>query len=121
MEPQLARILRATREVLPLAALAVRDDRGRLVASSPDAVEQRPVPEDILEPDRLMPATSSAIGFSRRDLPLPAGGGRIALLSGNRAVGWLDVWGNGAGAGAESRRAVSDVARLVGLFLASHP
>jgi hypothetical protein len=55
----------------------------------------------------------------RPDSALPANGGRIALVSGNRPLGWLDIWGNGADAGVESRRAVTDVARLVGIILAS--
>ena len=52
------------------------------------------------------------------DLVLPAQGGRIALGSGTTQTGWLDVWGNGASASLESRRALSDLARLLAILLA---
>lgn len=117
VEPHLAHILRAARDVLPLAAAAVRDDRGAVVAAAASADGLRPVPADILDPDTLLPTGDVRSG----DIALPDNGGRIALLSGTVRLGWLDIWGNGAHAGAESRRAVADVARLVAILLASHP
>jgi hypothetical protein len=120
VEPQLAKILRSARDVFPLAAAAIRNDAGRLVASSPDAFGLRPVPGEVLEPDTLLPARAST-HFWRSDPALPVGGGRLALFCGPRPLGWLDIWGSGEGAGIESRRAIADVARLVGVLLASVP
>lgn len=117
-EAQLEKILSAARDVLPLAAAVVRDDHGRVVASSGGGAGLRPVPEDVLEPDTLVPAKPST-DTAPWGSALPANGGRIALVSGNRPLGWLDIWGNGADAGVESRRAVTDVARLVGIVVAS--
>jgi hypothetical protein len=117
-EAQLEKGLRAACDVLPLAAAVVRDGHGLVVASSGGRAGLRPVPEDVLEPDILVPAKPST-DTAPLGSALPAKGGRIALVSGNRALGWLDIWGNGADAGVESRRAVTDVARLVGIVLAS--
>jgi uncharacterized protein DUF4118 len=116
-EAQLEKILRSACDVLPMAAAVVRDGRGRIVASSGGRAGMLAVPEDVLEPETLLPAAPSK-GEPRRDSTLPANGGRIALGSGTRPLGWLDIWGNGAHAGAEARRAVSDVARLVAIVLA---
>jgi hypothetical protein len=117
-DEQLTNILRAARDVLPLDAVAVRDEKGRVVTSAGGGAALRPVPEDILEPDTLRPARSTGEP-PRRDLALPASGGRLALVSGHRLLGWLDIWGNGAEAGVEAQRAVSDVARLIAIQLAS--
>ena len=67
----------------------------------------------------LRPATGSAREARPWTVGFPDEGGRIALASGGRQVGWLDVWGNGASASAESRRALSDLAQLMAVFLAS--
>jgi uncharacterized protein DUF4118 len=119
-EAQLEKILGAARAVLPLSAAVVRDGRGRVVASSGGRAGMLAVPEDILQPDTLVPANPST-ETAQWGLALPANGGRIALVSGTRPLGWLDIWGNGVDAGVESRRAISDVARLVGVVLVSAP
>ena len=118
VEPQLARVLRATRDAFPLAGVAVRDEQNTAVASAAVADGLRPVPDVVLWPDTLLPIGIPGRELRRRRLPIPGNGGRIALVAGRRRVGWLDVWGNGAPAVIESRRALSDVARLLGILLA---
>jgi two-component system sensor histidine kinase KdpD len=102
LEERLAKILDACRSALPLAAALVRDPRGYVLAASAGA-HGRPVPDELLDPDRLQ--------------ALPEQGGRLALVAGARQVGWLDLFGNGARASGQSRRTLSDVARLVALML----
>jgi Domain of unknown function (DUF4118) len=117
--PQLTVVLRAAREVFPLAAAVVRDDRGRLVASCEPADGLREVPNSVLDTDTLLPDAPSAQSEYRRwNAALPGEGGRIALRSGTRSLAWLDIWGNGTSASLESRHALSDLARLVAVLAA---
>jgi hypothetical protein len=109
LEPQLARVLRGACDVLPLSAAVVRDDRGNVLACSSDEAGARPLPTAIVDPE-----APSVAG------PLPEAGGRIPLPAGAHRTAWMDVWGDGGHAGLESRRAVADVARLVGLILAGY-
>jgi two-component system sensor histidine kinase KdpD len=101
---RLTRILRLSREVLPLEAAVVRDERDQVLASSDPADGLRPVPDVVLPPDAVS---------------IPDAGGRIALAFGRRRLGWLDVWGSGQWAASESRRTLSDMARSVAALLAS--
>lgn len=118
LELQLSHALRACRDVFPLAALVVRDERDRVVAHSDLADGLRTPPETVLDVATMLPAGSG--GEPPRWRPaLPETGGRIALAAGERRLGWLHVWGNGAPAGVESRRALADFARLLALLLAS--
>jgi two-component system sensor histidine kinase KdpD len=103
LEPALAYLLRAGCDTLPLSAAVVRDARGYVLAASDNAAGLRDLPERELTPDS--PA-------------FPAEGGRIALLLGTQRLGWLDVWGSGAPARAESRRSLADTARLAALLIA---
>ena len=116
VEPALERTLHAMRSAFPLAAAVIRDERGEVVVAS-DRSEARAVPAQLLEPETLLPAGASD-RIVARDLPLPADGGRIPLRAGRGQVGWLDVWGNGDPASAETRRALIDVGRLLGHLLA---
>jgi two-component system, OmpR family, sensor histidine kinase KdpD len=102
LEPQLTKVLRASREELPLAAAVVRDADGQVVASSTPADALRPVPGETLGSQAFFPRE----------------GARIALMAGTRRLGWLDIWGSGLAATADSRRTLSDVARVVALLLA---
>jgi len=104
LESQLSKILRSSRETLPLAAAVVRDERDEVVASSDPADGLRPLPAVVLPPDT----------FS-----IPDGGGRIALAFGGRRLGWLDVWQGAGSAREEARRTLSDLARSVAILLAS--
>jgi K+-sensing histidine kinase KdpD len=105
---RLTRILNAFRQAFPIAAAVVRDERDQVVASTHGDDARRPVPRERLDlnaPGRIA---------------LPDEGGRIALLAASRRLGWLDVWGNGVPAGAESRRTLDDMARLLATLLAAH-
>jgi hypothetical protein len=111
---RLAAILDAARRTLPVLALVVRDAGGQAVARSGDP--GGPVPEAGVRPDILL-STESALTF-RPSPPLPEEGARLALVAGGRTAGWLEIWGNGAPAGPEARRALSAVARVVAALLA---
>jgi Domain of unknown function (DUF4118) len=117
LESQLTRVVDATRAVLPLAALAVRDGAGQVLAASADA-HSRPAPELILQPDLLPPGTSTRGVARPGDIPFPVEGARLALVAANRQVGWLDLWGNGVPASTELRRTLADVALVVAVLLA---
>ncbi len=107
LEAQLTRVLGGFRAALPLAAALVRDARGRLVAAS-DRAQGLPVPQEVLQPDALLPPV----------IALPREGARLALMTGDRQVGWLDVWGNERPLGVAARQTLSDAARLLALLLA---
>ena len=104
VEPALAKLLRASRDVLPLAAAVVRDRADLVVASSAPGDALLSVPNAVLRPET--PAIAEA-------------GVRVALAIGNRPIGWLDLWGDGRAANAEQRRTLLDVAQLAALLLAS--
>lgn len=118
-EPALARLVRASREGLPLAAAVVRDAAGRVVASSAPGDGLRSEPSAVLPPAKLFGADAPASGDERQALALPESGVRIALAMGNRATGWLDLWGDGRAASDEQRRILSDVSQLAALLLAA--
>jgi hypothetical protein len=105
----LTRVLEASRGALPLAAAVVRDTRGNLVAAT-ERAHGMPVPALSLGFDAL-----EAPGGRRQ--PLPPEGTRLALVARGRAVGWLDLWGNGRPASAEALRTLSGVARLLAVIL----
>ena len=118
LEPRLAKLLHEFREVLPIAAATLRDRRGYLLASAGPEDTGRALPDTILEPDVLLPAADPPGRLPRTGLALPAEGGRIPVTFGSHRLGWLDVWGNGVPAGVETRRVLSDLARLLAVRLA---
>ena len=111
VEDQLVRLLARARDFRPLAAAVVRDDQGRIIASSDPSDRQRAVPETVLDPHSLHPAELAA-----RTSGFPERGGRIALVASKQTIGWLDVWGDGRAASPEVRRLLSDVAVLVSVL-----
>jgi len=113
---RLTAILDASRAA-PLAAAVVRDTGERILAASPRGHGVAPGPGPVLEPDTLLARGKPGRALPGRGIPLPPEGARLALVVGNRQVGWLDVWGSEAPAGIRSRRALSDVARAVAVVL----
>ncbi|MEO8082963.1 MAG: DUF4118 domain-containing protein [Ardenticatenales bacterium] len=117
-----AELLGACMAALPLAAIVLRDAGHHVVAAVPG---DRPEPDADLPPGALHAAHAAAPGARPHELNLPAGGARIPLSVGGRAVGWLDVWGreNGGAAGGDARRALGHVARVAAVMMAprSHP
>jgi hypothetical protein len=63
-------------------------------------------------------ASGVAESALRRAPPLPSEGARIAIVTHQRQVAWIDLWGDGAPATAASRRTLSDVGRILGTMLA---
>jgi uncharacterized protein DUF4118 len=105
LETQLARILVAVPNTYPLTAAVVRDTSDRVIASGSPPDGLRPIPRDLLDPERV-----TSLGPE---------GDRIALVAGEKQVGWLDVWGDDRPVSAASRRALPDLARLLALRLAA--
>jgi len=105
-EATIAEALDGARVALPLRALLVRDAWGKVVVATASAAG-RPSPTRTLAPDTLS-----------ADPGLPVEGGRLALIAGNRTLGFLDVWGTGAPASSEERRTLTDLARVIAACLA---
>lgn len=120
LEQVLTQMLEDAHAALPLAAVAVRDEGGRALAVS-GSVPKGQLPSQELSGATLLPPDASLRSLPRGGRPLPTEGGRLALMVGDRRVGWLDVWGSGRPAETEDRRALSDLGRLVSVLLAAGP
>lgn len=117
VEPQLARVLDRARQILPVSAMVLRDLGNRVVSAAPHPAALDPLPTHVVDTDTLLPRGTPASAL-RRGPPLPSEGARIAVVTHQRQVGWLDLWGDGAPATPASRRTLSDVGRIVGVMLA---
>jgi K+-sensing histidine kinase KdpD len=117
VEPELARLLERARQVLPVRALVLRDPSGRVVASAPHPAGLEPIPPQVVDADTLL-APGLAESALRRAPSLPSEGARMSVMTQQRQVAWIDLWGDGAPATAASRRTLSDVARILGVMLA---
>jgi hypothetical protein len=117
LEPRLGRLLAASKEAFPLAAAVVRDGHGHVLAASDLTGGEKRVPTQIVNLETLLPA-KTRISLPRRGLALPAEGVRLPLMVANAQVGWLDLWGSGERATPSTRRALGDVARLIGAMVA---
>jgi K+-sensing histidine kinase KdpD len=117
LDLRLSQALEALRLAFPVAAAVVRDTRDQVLAASARA-HGMAAPARVLEPDTLLPAGTAGSSLPARGLPLPSEGARIALVAGNRQVGWLDLWGSGGPASPASRRALSSLARVVAALVA---
>ena len=116
VELVLTQILETARGTLPLSALAVRDERERLVASSPREPEPAR-PTRILRADTLLQADSASHVVPTGGLPFPKDGGRLPLVVRGRRVGSLDLWGGESLADAGTRQTLSAVGRIAGEML----
>jgi Domain of unknown function (DUF4118) len=105
-EAGIAETLDTARGALPISAIQVRDAQGRLVVGTASAAG-RSTPRQVLAPDSISPEPT-----------FPADGGRLALVAGNRTLGFLDVWGNGEPASREERQTLTDLARVLAASLA---
>lgn len=114
--PAIGRVLDSARALLPVAALAVRDAAGDLIAATPGA--HRPATVVSLSADTLLPTGHWAQQVAGPPGSLPSDGGRLALFAGSRAVGHLEIWGNGHPADATERRVLSCLARALAADLA---
>jgi hypothetical protein len=112
--PQLRATLGRALDAFPLSTAVIRDEADRLLASAGAAPPS--APELVLEGESLLAGTTDRWA---PNLALPPGGGRIPLRAGSRRVGWLEVWGDGTPASVESRRGLTELARLLGLLLSS--
>lgn len=115
---RLERILVAARQSFPLAAAVVRGPGDELLAATAGA-GTRPLPGAELEPERLSVPAPAGSASGGPGAPLPAEGARVALVVGQRRVGWLDLYGDGSAASLESRQALAAVARAMAALLAA--
>jgi K+-sensing histidine kinase KdpD len=105
-EAAIAETLDAARAALPVSAMMVRDAQGRVLVGTASAAG-RPSPVRTFAPESLS-----------QDAALPADGGRLALVAGNRTLGFLDVWGTGEPMSHEERRTLTALARVLAASLA---
>jgi K+-sensing histidine kinase KdpD len=96
------------RSVALLSAVAVRDESGSVMASSGELVAA---------PPRELLATRDLLVLQPAPQRIPPEGNRIPLKLGTRAVGSLDLWGDGTPLRADVRRLLSDLAALLGARL----
>lgn len=112
--PALQHQLQALAKAWPVVGLVVRDVHDRALAATSSSAGLAALPVTVLAPDALL-APGEAAEDAR---PLPEQGGRLALDFAGRRLGWLDLWGDGAPADGETRRSISDLARLLAVCLA---
>jgi len=105
----------AAREAFPLAAIAVRDAGGRLLASGGSAGEAASAPATV-EGAAALGAIAERWDWGE-GAPLPAAGMRLPLVAAARQVGWVDLWGDGRPAGNEARRGLAALVAAVSLVI----
>jgi K+-sensing histidine kinase KdpD len=111
-----ARVLDASRSALPLSAAVLRDCGNRVIAASPS---DRPVPDAVLQPVAAPSAPASARRRRVWTSPVPTDGGRLALMTGDRQIGWLDVWAGKPAATEAAEITLSDTARILAAMMLS--
>ncbi|HEV7500630.1 MAG TPA: hypothetical protein VGQ33_11530, partial [Vicinamibacteria bacterium] len=95
----------------------LRDLGDRVVSAAPHQAGLDAIPPHAVDADTLLPRGASA-SLVRRAPPLPTEGARLAVVTHQRQVGWLDFWGDGAPATASSRETVTGLGRVLGALLA---
>jgi K+-sensing histidine kinase KdpD len=114
LDEQLARVLGAAREVLPVRSLVVRDLADRVVVALPHSAGHEPPTPVVLEADTLLPG---GLQHGLQGAPALADG-RLAITFEHRRLGWLDLRSDGLPATLTSRRALTAVSRVAGAILA---
>jgi hypothetical protein len=112
LEKRLGKATRRCCNLLPLAAIVVRDSNDHVIGSSAGPEIARPVPSRVL-PERALAEPNAP----KASEPLPRDGARIALIAGDRRLGWLDFWGDGTPAEMAHQRALTDAAGALALAL----
>jgi K+-sensing histidine kinase KdpD len=113
LHSRLGKILDAICVACPIAIAVIRDEQGHILAATKDAQTEAREPGEILSPGTMLVRG----GENDPRLPFPAEGARLALVAGNRQIGWLDLWGNGSPANVHARRSLADAARIAALQL----
>ena len=115
LEMRWSRLVMELRSTCPIAAAVIRDERDATVAGIGQEKAGLPVPVQILSPQTLLPHGAAAKPLN---YTLPAEGARLPLISDNRQVGSLDLWGNGKPMTEQTRWLLVDVASLLALQMA---
>jgi K+-sensing histidine kinase KdpD len=118
LESRLGKVLDAMCVACPIAGAVVRDENNTILAATERGQGGARAAVHILAQQTLLPRGSDAAVFAEREVPFPSEGAALALVVGNRRLGWLDLWGNGVPANSRSRRSLSDAARLLAIQLA---
>ncbi|HEX5041432.1 MAG TPA: DUF4118 domain-containing protein [Candidatus Polarisedimenticolaceae bacterium] len=111
----LAACLQDVLRQLPLAGVAVRGPSGAVLASQGRLGSAA---ENLLQADAWHTVDEGGPHMQGPAVPLPEEGARVPLQFRERQVGWLEVWGNGVPASADTRRTLVDVSRLLAAALA---
>jgi two-component system sensor histidine kinase KdpD len=114
-ESRLPQLLDEACQAFPIAAAVVRDTAEQVLAASERGYA--PPPKGVLDPVTMVRPRRASRSAGEPDEPLPLEGARLALVAADKQVGWLDVWGNGSPASEETRRILSDVARVAAMAL----
>jgi two-component system, OmpR family, sensor histidine kinase KdpD len=109
-DAHLQEVLDSAQFAFPLAAIALRDASGRIVAAAGDRTKLT-TPEPA--PESPIPGSAATLGAEVRATPLPIDGRRLPLVVGRQNVGSLDLWGNGRPAHEETRRALQSLAHVL--------
>jgi K+-sensing histidine kinase KdpD len=111
-------VLESAHAAFPVAALALYDENGQLLACAGDRTRVAGIPRAAADDDLLSDA-GAATGRRGGSSPLPREGVRVPLVVGQRALGSLDVWGDGRAAGPDTRRTLRALARVVAALVAA--
>ncbi len=111
---RLGAILDAAVVTCPIAGAVVRDAQDRVLAATDEVSVAKGVPNQILALNTLLPRGANEENWPH---PIPVAGARVALAVGNRQLGWMDLWGNGAPASAQLRRSLADTTQLLAYHL----
>lgn len=109
--------LQVVAQELPISALVIRSANGAVIAAQGQVAA--PPPQELLQADTWHTVDEGGPHVVGPVVPLPQGGARLPLQFRDRQVGWLEVWGSGAAASADTRRTLMDVGRLIAVVLAN--
>jgi K+-sensing histidine kinase KdpD len=113
----LGEVLAEMKQSLGLAAVVLREERGRVLAAVPLDATAATSPPTALDRDTLLPSDESRLRFGARGLRLPEGGGRLGLRTRDGSVS-LEIWeGDERGLGVYETRALVIAASLLELEL----
>jgi hypothetical protein len=111
-------LLEAAYSAFPVAALALHDEGGQLVASAGDRTRLAGLPGVAAGAD-LRDDPGGARGRLGRPSPLPHVGIRVPLVFRQHSVGNLDLWGDGRPAAPETRRTLRAMAGALAALIAA--
>jgi K+-sensing histidine kinase KdpD len=110
-------LLESACAAFPVSALVLHDDGGELLGAVGDRARVADVPRGAGV--ALLDDAGVTGGPAGRAAPLPREGVRLPLVVGRRALGHLDLWGDGRPAGPDTRRTLRAFGRALAALLAA--